>query len=214
MSNCRNKKLLKVILLGDSGVGKTSLINQFINNQFSSQYKLTIGADCFTKEIMLDEQQVTLQIWDTAGQERFQCLNSAFYRGSDCCILTYDVSSSSSFKSLDGWMDEFLIQSSSQDPENFPFVVIGNKIDLKNRAITTNKAKVWCENRNNIPYFETSAKEKNNIEAAFRTIAMKALNSRKEDVIDTFETVSWPIPLLREISKISNRRNKPCCLIL
>lgn len=75
------------------------------------------------------------QIWDTAGQERFQSLGVAFYRGADCCVLVYDVTAPSSFKSLDSWRDEFLIQASPRDPENFPFIVIGNKVDLENRAV-------------------------------------------------------------------------------
>lgn len=78
------------------------------------------------------------QIWDTAGQERFQSLGVAFYRGADCCVLVYDVTSPNTFKSLDSWRDEFLIQASPRDPENFPFVVIGNKIDLENRAVIVN----------------------------------------------------------------------------
>lgn len=76
-----------------------------------------------------------LQIWDTAGQERFQSLGVAFYRGADCCVLCYDVTSPNSFKSLDSWRDEFLIQASPRDPDHFPFVVLGNKIDLENRAV-------------------------------------------------------------------------------
>jgi len=69
------------------------------------------------------------QLWDTAGQERFQSLGVAFYRGADCCVLVYDVNSAKSFETLDSWRDEFLIQASPHDPENFPFVVLGNKID-------------------------------------------------------------------------------------
>ena len=76
------------------------------------------------------------QIWDTAGQERFQSLGVAFYRGADCCVLVFDVTMPNTFKSLDSWRDEFLIQASPRDPENFPFVVIGNKIDLENRAVS------------------------------------------------------------------------------
>lgn len=75
------------------------------------------------------------QIWDTAGQERFQSLGVAFYRGADCCVLVFDVTSPGSFKSLDGWRDEFLIQASPSDPDHFPFVVLGNKVDLENRAV-------------------------------------------------------------------------------
>lgn len=75
------------------------------------------------------------QIWDTAGQERFQSLGVAFYRGADCCILVFDVTTPNSFKSLDSWRDEFLIQASPHSPENFPFIVIGNKVDLENRSV-------------------------------------------------------------------------------
>lgn len=78
-----------------------------------------------------------LQIWDTAGQERFQSLGVAFYRGADCCVLVFDVTAPNTFKTLDSWRDEFLIQASPRDPENFPFVVLGNKIDLENRQVST-----------------------------------------------------------------------------
>jgi len=79
---------------------------------------------------------MVLQIWDTAGQERFQSLGVAFYRGADCCVLVFDVTNANSFKTLDSWRDEFLIQASPRDPENFPFVVLGNKIDLENRQVS------------------------------------------------------------------------------
>ena len=85
---------------------------------------------------MVDDRLVTMQIWDTAGQERFQSLGVAFYRGADCCVLTYDVTDPESFKSLDSWRDEFLIQAAPRDPENFPFVVLGNKVDLDNRSVS------------------------------------------------------------------------------
>ncbi|CAN6555120.1 unnamed protein product [Malus baccata var. baccata] len=126
----RRRTLLKVIILGDSGVGKTSLMNQYVNKKFSNQYKATIGADFLTKEVQFEDRLFTLQIWDTAGQERFQSLGVAFYRGADCCVLVYDVNSMKSFDNLNNWREEFLIQASPSDPENFPFVVIGNKIDV------------------------------------------------------------------------------------
>lgn len=172
----RKKVLLKVIILGDTGVGKTSLMNQYVNRKFSNQYKATIGADFLTKEVMVDDRIVTMQIWDTAGQERFQSLGVAFYRGADCCVLVFDVSAHSSFKSLDSWRDEFLIQASPRDPENFPFVVLGNKVDLEGeRVVSSKKAQQWCQSKNNMPYFETSAKEGQNVEQAFQTIARNAL---------------------------------------
>ncbi|XP_050524234.1 ras-related protein rab7 [Daktulosphaira vitifoliae] len=171
----RKKVLLKVIILGDSSVGKTSLMNQYVNKKFTNQYKATIGADFLTKEVMVDDRIVTMQIWDTAGQERFQSLGVAFYRGADCCVLVFDVTSPGSFKSLDGWRDEFLIQASPSDPDHFPFVVLGNKVDLENRAVSSKRAQQWCQSKNGLPYFETSAKEAINVEQAFKTIARNAL---------------------------------------
>ncbi|KAK7840381.1 ras-related protein rab7 [Quercus suber] len=117
----RRRTLLKVIVLGDSGVGKTSLMNQYpfnfqlidlyVHKKFSQQYKATIGADFVTKELQIDDRLVTLQIWDTAGQERFQSLGVAFYRGADCCVLAYDVNVMKSFDTLDNWHEEFLKQA-------------------------------------------------------------------------------------------------------
>ncbi|XP_015522532.1 ras-related protein Rab-7a [Neodiprion pinetum] len=176
----RKKTLLKVIILGDSGVGKTSLMNQYVNKKFSNQYKATIGADFLTKEVMVDGRIVTMQIWDTAGQERFQSLGVAFYRGADCCVLVFDVAAPNTFKSLDSWRDEFLIQASPTDPDNFPFVVLGNKVDLETKAVAGKRAQQWCESKNNIPYFETSAKEAINVEQAFQTIAKNALAQENE----------------------------------
>ncbi|KAI9859330.1 MAG: Rab GTPase ypt7 [Vezdaea acicularis] len=174
----RKKVLLKVIILGDSGVGKTSLMNQYVNKKFSASYKATIGADFLTKEVLVDDRLVTMQLWDTAGQERFQSLGVAFYRGADCCVLVYDVNNSKSFDTLDSWRDEFLIQASPRDPENFPFVVLGNKIDVEEnkRMISSKRAMTFCESKEvKIPYFETSAKEALNVEEAFQVIARNAL---------------------------------------
>lgn len=179
----RKKVLLKIIILGDSGVGKTSLMNQYVNKKFSNQYKATIGADFLTKEVMVDDRLVTMQIWDTAGQERFQSLGVAFYRGADCCVLVFDVTVANSFKTLDSWRDEFLIQASPRDPDNFPFVVIGNKIDLDNRAVPVKRVQAWCHGKGDIPYFETSAKEAINVEQAFQTVAKNALAQETEGEI-------------------------------
>jgi Ras-related protein Rab-7A len=187
MSTGRKKALLKVIILGNSGVGKTSLMNQFVNRKFSNQYKATIGADFLTKEVMVDDRLVTMQIWDTAGQERFQSLGVAFYRGADCCVLVYDVTSPDSFKALDSWRDEFLIQASPQDADNFPFVVLGNKVDLENRTVSSKRAQQWCQSKSDVPYFETSAKEAINIELAFQTIARNALAQEQDlDLVNEF----------------------------
>ncbi|KAG5547918.1 hypothetical protein RHGRI_013562 [Rhododendron griersonianum] len=194
----RRRTLLKVIILGDSG---------YVNKKFSNQYKATIGADFLTKEMQFEDRLFTLQvsddlqfvyqlsllkIWDTAGQERFQSLGVAFYRGADCCVLVYDVNVMKSFENLNNWREEFLIQASPSDPENFPFVVIGNKIDVDGGnsrvvgfceylQVSEKKARAWCASKGNIPYFETSAKDGINVEEAFQCIAKNALKSGEEE---------------------------------
>ncbi|EGX51376.1 hypothetical protein TWF569_001792 [Orbilia oligospora] len=177
LKNKNSDYKLKVIILGDSGVGKTSLMNQYVNKKFSASYKATIGADFLTKEVLVDDRLVTMQIWDTAGQERFQSLGVAFYRGADCCVLVYDVNNQKSFETLDSWRDEFLIQASPRDADSFPFVVIGNKIDVDDgkRQVPQKRAMAFCQSKGNLPYFETSAKEAINVEQAFEVIARHAL---------------------------------------
>ena len=197
-----------MIILGDSGVGKTSLMNQYVrdlsqyyaaqshtwrpieatrltsatqvNKKFSASYKATIGADFLTKEVLVDDRLVTMQLWDTAGQERFQSLGVAFYRGADCCVLVYDVNNSKSFDTLDSWRDEFLIQASPMDPESFPFVVLGNKVDMdeSKRVISSKRAQAFCQSKGGIPYFETSAKEALNVEQAFEGECVMLLSDR------------------------------------
>ncbi|WJX20532.1 hypothetical protein P8452_10076 [Trifolium repens] len=201
----RRRTLLKVIVLGDSGVGKTSLMNQYphhhatilyVHNKFSQQYKATIGADFVTKELQIDDRLVTLQIWDTAGQERFQSLGVAFYRGADCCVLAYDVNVMRSFDSLDNWHEEFLKQANPSDARTFPFILLGNKIDIdggSSRVVSEKKAKDWCASKGNIPYFETSAKEDYNVDAAFLCIAKTALSNEHEQDI-YFQGIPEAVP--------------------
>jgi len=206
----RKKVLLKVIILGDSGVGKTSLMNKFVNDKFSKQYKATIGADFLTKEILIDDKLVTMQIWDTAGQERFQSLGVAFYRGADSCILVYDITDQKSFDSLDLWMDEFIAQAAPRNPKEFPFVVLGNKSDLAKtkRQVADAKARSWCKNKNDIPFFETSAKDNTNVEQAFQTVARNALKQ------ESSQPPMYVPPALDLDEKKKETKKSGCCELL
>ncbi|KAH8318934.1 hypothetical protein KR074_012392, partial [Drosophila pseudoananassae] len=164
--------LLKVIVIGESGAGKTSLVRQYTEQRFSIREKNTIGVNLSIKNMRVEDRVVTLQIWDTAGQERFSCLSSFFYRGVDCCVLVFDITNFASFKALDRWRDEFLIQASPSDPANFPFIVLGNKVDLVpgNSYVSRSLVNEWCQRNNSIPYFETSAKEGTNLDLAFHSL--------------------------------------------
>jgi len=200
--------LLKVILLGESGVGKTSLMNRYVNNKFSELYRSTIGADFLTKEVKVDDHTATLQIWDTAGQERFQSLGVAFYRGADCCALIFDVNDVKSFEALSSWKEEFLDHAHPSDPETYPFVVIGNKIDKEEQsAVPQKRALAWCQENGNLPYFSTSAKDGVNVEQAFLAIVRNSLKRVNEDMDEEF----FPQPVSLPEPKQIVTKEKGCC---
>ncbi len=136
------KCFVKIVAIGDSGVGKTSMIQMFEHTRFTENFKPTIGADFSNKEITIDGKVVTLQIWDTAGQERYQSLGTAFYRGADCAFLVYDITNSWSFDNIPNWKNSFLQKSMVSMPETFPFMVVGNKLDLADdsRAVEKSQA--------------------------------------------------------------------------
>lgn len=163
-------------------------MERYVNQRFSQQYKATIGADFSTKDILVDAKPVNMQIWDTAGQERYQSLGSAFYRGADACILVYDMTDARSFDALDSWRDEFLVSAAPRDPDTFPFVVLGNKVDVVDRAhvVPTRRALDWCEAKGTPPFplFETSALNDTNVDAAFRAAAHTALKRGELDEVE------------------------------
>jgi len=172
------KSLLKVVVLGDAGVGKTSLVKQYVEHKFDEEYKPTIGADFLTKDMNLPGRgNITLQIWDTAGQERFKSMAVSFYRGADACVLCYDITDPKSFHNLEMWMQEFSDNAGTEiDQAKFPFIVLGNKADKgdSDRQIGKPRAEAWCKSKNNIPLFETSAVTKLNLDEAFDLVAQAA----------------------------------------
>lgn len=172
----QKKQFLKIVILGDSGVGKTTLLQQYVHQKGNVQSKPTIGADFQKKEVMIDNQNVNLQIWDTAGQEKFQSLGYAFYRGADSCALVFDLTNQKSFDALTRWKQGFLDNASPNEPATYPFVVIGNKVDKADqRQVQSADARQWCQANGGIPYFETSAIENIQVETAFVDMARAAL---------------------------------------
>jgi len=184
--------MLKVIVLGESGVGKTSLLLRYVSNKFTIATKSTIGTDFLTKQIDVDDKTVTLQIWDTAGQERFQGLGSTFFRGSDGVLFVFDVTRRETFNELEKWKQTFLIQIGQEGNEEFPIVIIANKCDREeDREVSASEIQDWCDSQN-VPLVETSAKSGQNVDEAFEKIARIVIENLKPENIQ-YETVDLEV---------------------
>ena len=147
-------------------------------------YKATVGADFLTKVIQKGNEIIHLQLWDTAGTERFHSIGASFYRNSVLCILVFDLTNPDTFNNIDIWRKTFLDQLQPQNPESFPFVLIGNKNDMKNDIKVDNATiENFCKEHNNIPYFSVSAQENINVEEAFTKVGELAYekNIKEED---------------------------------
>uniref|UniRef100_A0ACD5XXK5 Uncharacterized protein n=1 Tax=Avena sativa TaxID=4498 RepID=A0ACD5XXK5_AVESA len=157
--------VFKVVLIGDSAVGKSQLLARFSRNEFSLDSKATIGVEFQTKTLQIDNRTVKAQIWDTAGQERYRAVTSAYYRGAVGAMLVYDMTKRQSFDHIPRWLEELR----SHADKNIVIMLIGNKSDLGTlRAVPTEDAKEFAE-RESLFFMETSALEATNVENAFTT---------------------------------------------
>ncbi|XWS56224.1 hypothetical protein CRYUN_Cryun09bG0067800 [Craigia yunnanensis] len=158
--------VFKVVLIGDSAVGKSQLLARFSRNEFSVDSKATIGVEFQTKTLAIDHKIVKAQIWDTAGQERYRAVTSAYYRGAVGAMLVYDMTKRQSFDHMAMWLEELR----GHADKNIVVMLIGNKCDLGSlRAVPTEDAQEFAQ-RENLFFMETSALESTNVETAFLTV--------------------------------------------
>jgi len=168
--------LFKLVLIGDSGVGKSCLLLRFADDNFTDSYISTIGVDFRFRTITIDKKTVKLQIWDTAGQERFRTITSAYYRGADGIIMVYDVTSSESFDHVEEWLSEVDRYAN----ENTSKLLVGNKADLiEDKQVSEETAQRFAD-KLSIPFIETSAKTATNVDAAFLTMAKELIKMRSK----------------------------------
>ena len=165
--------LFKILLIGNSGVGKSSLLLRFSDDTFTGNFMPTIGVDFKIRTLEVDGKTIKLQIWDTAGQERFKTITSSYYKGAHGIIVVYDVTDKESFKNIDTWMNE--IEKHASD--NVSRILCGNKSDLEDsRQVSTDEGKELSDTYN-IRFIESSAKDNANVEEAF-TLMTKEIKSR------------------------------------
>jgi Ras-related protein Rab-3C len=158
--------LFKLLIIGDSGVGKSSLLVRFADNHFSGNYITTIGVDFKIRTIELHGEKVKLQIWDTAGQERFRTITTAYYRGAMGIMLVYDITNAKSFDNIAKWLRN-IDEHANEDVER---MILGNKCDMEEeRVISYERGKQLADSLG-LQFFETSAKENINVRAVFERL--------------------------------------------
>ncbi|KAM9846176.1 ras-related protein Rab-19-like [Aulostomus maculatus] len=209
--------LFKIILIGDSNVGKTCVVQNFKSGDFSERQQNTIGVDFTVRTMDIEGKKVKIQVWDTAGQERFRTITQSYYRSAHGAMITYDITRRSTFNSVTDWIREVELYGAA----NVVLVVIGNKCDLEDdREVQFEEACNLAHDRGVLAALETSAKESQNVEAAFMLMARElllrnGLPVQQEDL----EMNNKPSILLRSNSRPVNggmaaftpAEKKSCC---
>lgn len=176
--NYKYDYLFKLLVIGDTHVGKSCILLRFADDKYTDDFISTIGVDFKVKTIELDNKIIKLQIWDTAGQCRFRAITSSYYRGANGIIIVYDITNLDSFNNIKQWIYEIDRFGS----KNIIKILIGNKLDLNNKRIVTTEMGKELASSLNIKFFETSAKIDKKIDDVFIYISKEILNKYKKEI--------------------------------
>ncbi len=165
----------QLLIIGNSIVGKTSILTKYTSKAYTESYVATVGLDFFTKDESIDGKTIRIKIWDTAGQERYKAITKCFFQRAQGIIIVFDVTNKRSFDDLKMWIDSIKSQSKlTEDLENMPIILIGNKIDLPKRVIDKETALNFAKEQN-LEYYETSAKTGEGIDNAIKELVKKVM---------------------------------------
>lgn len=165
----KSEYMFKVVIIGDSGVGKSNLLSRFTKDEYHKDTKSTIGVEFSTRQIEHDGKTIEAQVWDTAGQERYRAITAAYYRGAVGALLVYDITRRDSFENCERWLRELR----SHADASIVAMLVGNKCDQRRQqAVDVEDAKDFAED-NNLAFIETSAKDATNVDLAFETIIIE-----------------------------------------
>ncbi|XP_008777871.1 ras-related protein RIC2-like [Phoenix dactylifera] len=203
--------LFKVVLIGDSGVGKSNLLSRFTRNEFSLQSKSTIGVEFATRSLTVDSKVIKAQIWDTAGQERYRAITSAYYRGAVGALLVYDVTRHATFQNVDRWLKELRDHT---DP-SVVVMLIGNKSDLRHLVAVSTEDGNACAERESLHFMETSALESTNVDNAFAEVLTQIYQIVIKKTLEAGDDAASAVPINGERIYVkaddSSLKRSGCC---
>ena len=204
--------IFKIVLIGDSGVGKTNILSRYINNEFSLATQSTVGVEFGSKIIKKNGKVIKLQIWDTAGQERYKSITSAYYKGSKGAFVVYDITRKTTYDNIDKWIGELKTNGS----EDVLIMLVGNKSDLEDkREVITEEVEKKAQEQK-LAFCETSALNGKNVEYAFENLINEILKKVEKDKINEAKQLSESKAITLETAdKNQNEKNskkkKKCC---
>ena len=206
--------IFKLVLIGDSGVGKTNILTRYTKNEFSLATQATVGVEFGSKIIKKNDKLIKLQIWDTAGQERYKSITSAYYKGSKGAFVVYDISRKPTFENVDKWIGELKTNAS----EDVLIMLVGNKSDLEDkREVQIDETKKKAE-QHKIAFCETSALKGNNIEQAFDSLIDEIAKKVEKEKLSEVKVIKESIPITLETNEKkekdngkNNNNKKNCC---
>ena len=173
-------KTCQLLVIGDTSVGKTSLITRYTNGTFKDEYLATVGLDYYSKEEIINNKSINIKIWDTAGQERFKALTQSYFRNAEGVMLAFDVTKSESYDNLKDWIVS--IKKNLEGKNIFlPLIIVGNKIDMEESREVEKESAEQFATENNYKYFETSAKTGEGVDEAVRDLINQVLNNNQID---------------------------------
>ena len=199
--------LFKIILVGDTSVGKTNIINKYIKNEFQEDFYATIGVEFSHKQFIVDNHKIKAQIWDTAGQERYKSITSAYYKGAKGAFIVYDITNKFTFESVDKWVQDL----NSYGEKNLSLLLVGNKSDLENKRQINKEEGEEKAKSFGLGFIETSACSGDNIDQAFEIMLKEVLKKYMVDNDinnDEFEGGSGKNI---ELVKKPEQKKKNCC---
>ena len=200
--------LFKLILIGDSCVGKSNILLKYLKNEFDPNSRATVGVEFGTKNIIINNKKIKIQIWDTAGQERYRSITSAYYKGAKGAFIVYDITKKATFDNIDKWISDLKLNGD----KNICIVILGNKSDLvDSREVSTNdgikKAEMF-----KTAFLETSALNGDNIHKAFEELIEQIYQSNKEVFEQINKKIDKGVNLNEDKDKDKENKDKKCCL--